>query len=305
MTSKAKSHLLVIGGTGFIGYHLIRLAKKKDWKVTSVSLNKPKKNRFINKVNYLKIDITKLKELKKKLKNSYTYVVNLGGYVDHDAYNTNKNKIIKAHFLGVINLTRILSNKKIKRFVQVGSGMEYGNIKAPQSENSHCLASSPYALAKLASTEFLLMLFNTKKFPATILRFFQVYGPAQDQNRILPQTIKGCMNNKKFAASKGEQIRDFCFIDDIIKAIFLALKSNKANGEILNIGSGQPQKIKNIIKTICKIVGGGKPQFGKIKYRKDENMKLYPDINKAYKILNWRPKINFKKGIKIVINSFK
>ena len=85
----------------------------------------------------------------------------------------------------------------------------------------------------------------------------------------------------------------------------MALKSNKANGEIFNIGSGKPEKIKDVIKQICKIIGKGQPQFGKIKYRKDENMKIYPNIKKARVKLKWTPKINFNNGIKTVINSYR
>ena len=85
-----RPHLLVVGGTGFIGYHLALTAKNKGWKVTVVSINKPKKHRYIKGVNYLKIDISNLKELKKKLVGSFTYIVNLGGYVSHISFENEK-----------------------------------------------------------------------------------------------------------------------------------------------------------------------------------------------------------------------
>ena len=305
MAQTIKPNLLVIGGTGFIGYHLLRAAKKKNWKISSISLNKPKKHRYVRGINYIIADIGNLKKLKKKLNRSFTYVVNLGGYVDHSFSKRGSNEIIKTHFIGLINLIKILSKKKIKSFVQIGSSAEYGKNKPPQNENQRCLPNSDYGLAKLASTEFLLMLYKIRKFPATILRLFQVYGPKQDSNRVLPQIIKGCLNNEKFPVSRGDQIRDFCYIDDVVNAIFLALTSKKSNGRIFNIGSGKPKKIKQVIKQVCRIIGQGKPQFGKIKYRKDENMKVYPIINKAHTELKWKPKIDFDKGIKIVINSFR
>jgi len=301
---KKKPHLLVVGGSGFIGYHLALTAKKKGWKVTSISIHEPKKHRYVEGVNYLKIDITNLQKLKKKFYGSFTYVVNLSGYVNHTFLKNVEKKIIQTHFIGLINLTKVFSKRKIRKFIQIGSSAEYGGARAPQSESLHCLPNSLYALAKLASTEFLLMLYKTQKFPATILRFFQVYGPKQDQNRVLPQIIRGCLNNKKFPVSKGNQIRDFCYVDDAVKAIFLALTSRKTNGEIINIGFGRPIRIKDVIKKICKIIKGGKPQFGKIKYRKDENMEVYANIKKAFIKLRWKPKISFSSGIKIVINSF-
>ena len=121
----------------------------------------------------------------------------------------------------------------------------------------------------------------------------------------MPQIIKGCFDNKKFPVSGGDQIRDFCYVDDVVNAIFLALASKKSNGEIFNIGSGKPIKMKQVIKQVCRIIGQGKPQFGKIKYRKDENMKVYPNIKKALIKLKWAPKINLDRGIKIVINSLR
>ena len=305
MVKIARSRLLVIGGTGFIGYHLILKAKKKRWKVTSVSLHKPKKFRYVRGVQYIRVDISNYKKLKKKIKGSYDYIVNLGGYGKHSSYLKDGGKIVDDHFLGLVNLTKIFHWKRIKKFIQIGSSDEYGEAKSPQKENSQGFPTTPYALAKLACTNYLIMMNRINNYPVSILRFFLVYGPFQDKNRILPQVIEGCVKNKKIPVSPGNQIRDFCYIEDVIRAIFLTLKSKNTNGEILNIGSGKPQKIKKVVKNISKIIGAGQPQFGKKKYRKNENMKLYPDIKKARYILKWKPRVNLNSGLKIVINSLK
>ena len=80
MVKVKRPHLLVIGGTGFIGRSLLLAAKKKGWKLTSVSLNYPKKDKYITDVKYVLADVTNLLELKKKLKGQYHYVVNSSGY---------------------------------------------------------------------------------------------------------------------------------------------------------------------------------------------------------------------------------
>ncbi len=305
MLYKKKPHLLIVGGTGFIGYHLALKAIKKKWKVTSVSLNKPKNYRYLKKVNYIITDISNLKKTEKKLNESFTHVVNLSGYVNHKLFRGRVDEIIKTHFLGLVNLLKIFKERKIVKFIQIGSSAEYGNTKAPQKENMDGKPNSSYGVAKLASTKLLLRLNNNNNFPVVVLRFFQVYGPRQDTNRVLPQIITACLKNKSIPASKGNQIRDFCYVDDVVNAIFLTLTLKKIKGEIFNIGSGQPKKIKEILYMIKNIIGKGNIKFGKIKYRKDENMKLYPDIHKAKKKLKWRPKFNFYKGIKITINSYK
>ena len=78
-----KKRILIVGGTGFIGYHLALKATKKNWSVTSISSKPPKNLRFVSKVKYILCDIANKNLLKKKINKSFDYVVNLGGYVDH------------------------------------------------------------------------------------------------------------------------------------------------------------------------------------------------------------------------------
>ena len=151
----------------------------------------------------------------------------------------------------------------------------------------------------------LLNLFKKYNFPVTVLRLYLAYGPKQDTNRFLPIIIKGCINNQKFPCSKGNQIRDFIHVNDVVNAIIKSLLNKNAKGKIINIGSGKPKKIKNIIKQIKKITKGGYPEYGKIKFRKDEILKLYPSINNAKKILNWKPKIKFNLGLAKTIKYYK
>ena len=296
--------ILIVGGTGFIGYQLANKCLKKGWKVTSISSKFPKKIRYLKKVKYLFCDISKKKFLEKKINKYYKYVVNLGGYVDH----SNKKKIFDSHHLGCKNLAKIFLKNPPKKFVQIGSSVEYGHLNSPQRENLKCspsLIKSNYGKAKLLSTIYLMNLYKKVNFPSTILRLYIAYGPRQDINRFLPIVIKSCLNNKKFDCSEGNQFRDFIHVEDVINAILKTLVSQKSEGEIINIGTGKPRKLKDIIQNIRKISKGGKPQFGIIKLRKDEILKLYPNITKAKKKLNWSPKISFDKGLKSTINFYK
>ena len=289
-----KKKILIIGGTGFIGFHLAQVAKKKNFDTVIISTRKPKKIRKLQNVKYIICDITNKKKLEFILKNmNFDFVVNLGGYVDH----TNKTKTFQSHYNGCKNIANIFLNKKIKSFVQIGSGGEYGNLKSPHKETNICRPQSNYSKAKYQSTKFLISLFKKKNFPSTIVRLYQVYGPRQDANRFLSTIIKKCLNNKKFPSSEGIQYRDFTYIDDVIRSIFLIFKEKKSRGKIFNIGFGAPIKIRNIVYKIIKKCKGGKPIFGEIKLRKEENLMTYPNIAKAKLILNWKPKISFDKGI--------
>ena len=158
-----KKNLLIIGGTGFIGYHLAKKSLKKNWEVTSISTKLPKKVRYLPKVKYTLCDITNKKSLKKNIQKSFNYVVNLGGYVDH----SNKKKTFESHYKGCKNLAEIFLNKHPTAFVQMGSSIEYGGQKSPQRENINCDSKSIksiYGKAKLLSSMYLIDLFKKKNF---------------------------------------------------------------------------------------------------------------------------------------------
>jgi len=295
-----KKKILILGGTGFIGYHLAKRCLKRGFDVTSISVNYPVKKRYLKNVDYITADISKNILIKKKIRKKFEYIVNLAGYVDH----SNKVKTYKSHYIGCKNVINFFLNKQIKSFVQIGSSMEYGPAKSPQKENFKCNPISVYGKAKFLSTQYLLDLYKNKKIPVTVLRLYQVYGPKQDLNRFIPIVINSCKNKKNFPCSHGRQYRDFLYIDDLIDAIFLTFRSSKARGEVINIGYGFPLKIKNIINKIVSIYKLGNPLFNKIKLRKEEGMKIYPNINKARKLIKWKAKTNFSKGLKKTIKYY-
>ncbi len=298
-----KKKFLITGGTGFIGYHLAKKCLSLNWSVTSLSTNKPKNLRRLKKVKYIFVDISKKKLLAKKIKSNYDYVVNLAGYVDH----SNKIKTIKSHYNGCKNISSIFVNSKIKKFIQIGSCVEYGKIRSPQSESKFSKKKilSNYGNSKLLSTKYLLDLNKNFNFPVVIVRLYLVYGPYQDPNRVIPYTILNSIKDKEFDCSQGKQFRDFLYIDDLIKGIIKVLRKKNLLGEIINIGYGKAYEVRKVILEILNIIGLGKPHFGNIKLRKDEILKLYPKIAKARKLLNWTPETRLLTGLKKTINFYK
>ncbi len=294
--------LLIIGGTGYIGHHLLKSVQQKDWQMTSVSLNPPTKERFVDGTRYLHLDLADKILVKKHLDEEFDYVVNLGGYISHNLFKDGGRHLIKTHFTALQNLLEVLPRSKLKRFVQIGSSDEYGNTKAPQHEGLREQPISPYSLAKVASTHFLQMLYRTENFPAVILRLFLTYGPGQDMGRFLPLTIRGCLDNAKFPTSTGEQLRDFCYVDDSVGAILKALDVSEAEGEVFNVASGVPVSIRTMIEKVCELTGSGNPQYGDVPYRPGENMALYANISKAKNILQWEPTTTLNEGLQETVD---
>jgi len=295
-----KKKILIVGGTGFLGHHLAKKCKTK-YIVTSISLNRPKREKQLKGVKYLIADISKKQELIKKINTKFDIVVNLGGYIDHK----NRNLATKTHFNGCKNLINFFKNKNIELFVQIGSSTEYGKQKSPNFENMKGNPKTIYAQSKLNASKYLINFSKKYNFPYVILRLYQVYGPEQKQDRLIPMVINSCLENLLFRCSSGLQNKDFLYITDAINAISNCFNNKKVIGNIINIGSGQKISIKKLILKIVKKVGYGKPIFGVLGMRSDEPKNSYPSIKKAKKVLIWKPKISLEKGLRMTVSYYR
>jgi nucleoside-diphosphate-sugar epimerase len=297
--NKKKNTLLILGGTGFIGKNLCEYARKKNFTVISASKNFPKKK--IAGISYFRFNLKNIKSLKNILKEKIDYVINCSGYINHKNGKNNRKEMFLQHFDSVKKLVHILKKKKIKKFINLGSSDEYGNINSPIKEDAACKPLTFYSFYKLCSAKFLSLMWKKNNFPATTLRLFLAYGPHQKKERVIPYIILKSIKKEKYFIYNGNQKKDFCHIDDICKAILKCLVNKKTNGEIINIASGVPITIKSIADRISKLTNFKGYSFLKKDYRKTENIKLWADIKKAEKIIGWKPKINLDTGLKKLI----
>lgn len=289
-----KKKVLITGASGFIGKNLINsLLKDKSFEIYGLIKKRSKKTLRKKNLKYIYSDLTKNNE---KIKIDFDYIINLAGNIDHK----NKFETFKAHYQGVKNLIKILNFKKIKLFIQIGSCLEYGIKKSPHKESFNCSPISHYGKAKLLSTKYI----QKKLKNYIILRPYQIYGPYQKKDRLVPIVIDGCLRNKEIPCSDGLQFRDFLFIDDFVELIKKILKKNNNINGIYNVGFGKPNKVKDIINLIQKKIKKGKPIFGRIPMRNEEIKFTYPNISKIKKNYNWRPKIKINEGLKKTINFY-
>ncbi len=281
---KSKKNILIIGGTGFIGFHLLKKTTKLGWNSFSISKNRPKKNRKVNKVKYIFLNISNLNKLKKNFLNNYDYIVNLTDITTSTLF--------------------FLKKKNFKKLLHVGSSAEYGNLRRlPHKENFVCKPISAYGRKKLSITKNLLKSFKKKFFPLIIVRMFQVYGPFDNSNKIIPQVLQNCLKNRTLKLTAGYQTRDFCHIDDVVRAIILLLKNenNKIYGNIFNIGSGKAVTIKYLANKIKNKINKGKLKFNTKKLKKNEIIYSKASIKKIKRFVNWVPRISLENGLKRLI----
>lgn len=295
--------LLILGGTGFIGKHTAKRAIKEDYETYVICRNVPQNKEKIDGCKYIICDLIKKEDIKILENYKFNYVINLSGDIMHNDFNKGGKSVIESHLIALINLLEILPREELLSFVQIGSSDEYGISPAPQNEGQQELPFSSYSYAKFAATHFIKYLYRAEGFPGKILRPFLIYGPGQDESRLIPYVIRKALNDQKIEISSGNQIRDFLYIQDAVDAIFLALVNDKVNGNVINIGSGNPLKVRDVVEEIISKVGSGKPLYGNRKIRKGESENLYADIRYAKEFLSWEPKISLEVGINEIIKS--
>ena len=197
---------MIVGATGFIGSNLLDYLNKSNYNITAISKKNNLKLKYKN-IKHIKLNISKFKELKNKIKHRYDVIINLSGYVDHK----NKSKVYDVHYTGAKNLIDFFKDKNIDQFIQIGSSIEYGKSKSPHLEPKTLKifnTFSHYGNAKYKISKYILNLYKKENFPFIILRPYIIYGPGQTTDRLIPQSIVSCLNDKEFRCSSGVQKRE-------------------------------------------------------------------------------------------------
>lgn len=295
-------NVLVTGGAGFIGSHLVEELVKKKYKVLvldNLSTGNIKNLKKVkNKIKFVKFDLLKNKNLSKLLSN-IEYVFHLAALSKVGESFKNSQIYYKTNVVGTQNLLNSINKKKIKKLIYSASASCYGNPKEiPTSENAKINTLSPYALTKWMSEKMIMEYAEIYKFPAISLRFFNVYGPrstvSSAYSSVISVFLKQKLSNKSLTiVGDGLQSRSFIYVSDVVNSIIKAARSNIKN-EIFNVGS---QKSVKIIE-IAKLLKGKKFYIPK---RLGDPRRSHSNIIKIKKKLNWKPHISIKKGIKILL----
>ena len=283
--------VLVAGGAGFIGTHLTRKLAETGNNVTVLSKGQ--------------LDLRDRAAVFGALKGlKFQKVFNLAGYIDHTPFLKGGRAVLDQHFAGVENLSEAIDPSALEAIVQVGSSDEYGDALSPRQEDLRESPIAPYSVGKTAATHLIQALAKTEKFPGIVVRLFLTYGPGQDGRRFIPQIIKGCVEKRKFDTSEGKQLRDFCYVDDIVKGLMLAAEKKEARGHVINLASGNPATVRSVVETIVRLCGGGEPVFGAVAYRPGENMSLYADVKKARELLGCQASTGLAAGLQKTVEHY-
>jgi UDP-glucose 4-epimerase len=314
MESYKGKNIAITGGAGFIGSHLTEKLLSLGANVLIIDnlLYGNKASHLIgNKL--LRIEKTDVRDAKAmpKLLDCMDLVFHLAAIVGVEETQLNPYEVLDVEIGGTVNLLRACTIAKVKRLIFGSSSEVYGDSKEPMKENSCLAPRSTYAVAKLVGEEYCRAYYLKHRLNYTILRYFNIYGPRQDERFVISRFIKQTMTNEPIRIyGDGKQTRDFTFIDDTIEGTLLAAKSSKAIGEAFNIGTRATTSINELASEITGAIANKKikPEYvdyDKTRPREIEVYNRLADVSKAESILKYTPTVALREGIKRLLNSDK
>lgn len=308
-TTLSNLKVLVTGISGFIGSHLARRLGEEGAEVHGLvrsSSNLWRIQDLNNQINLHYADLSDSESVKKAVQAiKPKKVFHLAAYVDVSRSFEVVDEMVEVNIKGTLNLLRALEGTGYDCFINTGTSEEYGDNPAPFREDQTPNPVSLYSASKVATTMFCQMLHKTLGLPILTLRPFLTYGPGQESNMLIPSLMKKVLKGEALEMTKGEQTREFNYVDDIVDGFIKASISPEAVGEIINIGNGLEYKIREVVEMVLKLVNSPiKPNLGALAYRPGETWHFYCDNTKARKILCWEPKVDLEDGLKRTINWF-
>lgn len=294
---------LITGGKGFIGR---ALAKKLNGEIVILSRKKPEKNTLEVKYKYITKSIDRITRTDLE---GIDVIYHCASTVDNYGILENPHKDIGINLTQLVSLLEKLKHlTKKPKIVYLSTFFVYGNYydkcKKLVNEDTPTNPLSLYSATKLCAESIIKLYGRLYQIPYVICRLTNIYGPgdkATHKKGVLNYFVNLARRNKSLKLYDGGNfIRDYVYIDDLVSALTLLEKQGK--NDTFLIASGTSVKLKNVIKTICKLLES-KSKVVSIKMPKFHQAvgvnSFQADASKI-KSLGWRPKINYKKGLKML-----
>lgn len=301
--------IFITGGAGFIGSTLASKLCENNEVVLFDNLSR-NTLRFTNLKDHKNItliegDILNYNDVKMSMI-SANIIVHAAAIAGIDTVIKNPVKTMEVNMIGTANILKAAKENNVSGRVLIFSTSEvFGSMAYRVAEDSNAIAGSAgearwvYAVSKLAGEHMTYAYYKEFGLPTVTVRPFNVYGPGQTGEGALQIFIRKALKNEDITIyGDGTQIRAWCYVDDMVEGLLLALESPKAVGESFNIGNSRAvTTIFGLAETVCRVLNSSSRIIFKEPLSADVELRI-PETKKAYDILGFRAKIDLDEGIK-------
>ena len=299
--------ILVTGGAGFIGSHLVKALNKQGHDVIVLDdLSSGSKSNVPKGIKFIQGDVREINQL--NLPKKIDVVFHLAAQIDVPRSVKDPQFDAQVNVLGTVAVLEYARQADAKKFVYASTGGAiYGTADIiPTPESAEVGSSSPYGISKSSAEQYVRLYSRLFDLDHVILRYSNVYGPGQSSSK---ETGVVAIFSQQVARSQpltvegdGEQTRDFVFVDDVVNANLVALKSD-AQGTF-NISTGKETSINDLVE-LFKELADHELKINSALGRKGEERRSCLSNAKAKADLGWTPKVDLKKGLKSTLESLK
>lgn len=294
--------VLITGGAGFIGSHLVDECIKRGNEVVVIDdfsvgrLDNLEAHKGNQKLTIVKADVSQFELIKHSFK-GVNWVFHLAARADIVPSIQMPLIYHRANVDGTAAVLEASREKGVERFIYAASSSCYGiPERFPTPETASIQPKYPYALTKNLAEQMVLHWEKVYKLPALSLRLFNVYGPrvrtSGTYGAVFGVFLAQKMNGMPFTVvGDGNQTRDFTYVSDVVNAFLMAAESG-VSGEIFNVGSGGTYSVNTLIRLL------GAKETVSLPKRPGEPECTYADISKIKRFLGWSPEVKFEEGVK-------
>ena len=294
--------VLVTGGTGFMGRHLVRaLVQRGDEVAVAGRRRRPElpPGALPEGVAYQPTDLAEPGAADALVRDLLPErIFHLASAVDVARSLDLLADQVRVTQMAAVHVARACLVHRIGRLVHVGTCEEYGNGPAPFRETQDPCPVSPYSAAKVAATAFVRMLCTSFGLRAVVVRPFLTYGPGQESNLLIPSLIRSALAGRDFPMTAGEQTREFNYVEDIVDGIVRAADAPGVEGLVVNLGCAEPRRIRDVAQLVLALMGNPvRAALGQLPYRPGETWEFYCDNRRARELLGWSPRVTLEDGL--------
>ncbi len=297
------SHILVTGGSGFLGNHLVK--KLKDLgagRITVIGRND--RGHEFSDVDWVYCDLSRPESVAMVQGiGDVDYVFNLAGLTEQQMPHPNPHALWEANVITLVNLTRALDWSKIVAGIHMGTVAEYGNQESPFYEHQQLRPSNAYGWSKAASTQYAEMMTAQGYAKWCIVRLFMGYGPGQKKGFIV-SLVRALMRGEAFELNAHAVTRDLVFVDDVVEGLIRLILSPKAIGEAVNLCRGKEITLGEIASLAHTIAKSGNVVFVSGGSRKGDFLRSCGSTEKLEQLTGWKPGISIEEGLPKTISAF-
>lgn len=306
--------IFVTGGAGFIGSNFVHfLTERTDEEIVIVdrfSYAADMINLYpLAQNNIARVDISNIEDLKNlfdRYRPSKIFHFAAESHVDNSIKDVTP--FIESNIIGTVNLLRLSVDYEVKMFHHISTDEVYGSLKYEDSsftEETNYDPQNPYSASKAASDHFVTAFHNTYGLPVKITNCSNNYGPRQNVEKLIPKTITNILRGNKIPVyGKGENIRDWIYVEDHCEAIYEVFNRGKV-GEKYNIGGECEVKNIDLVKTLLNLLNASEDLIEYVQDRPGHDLRYSIDNAKIKSELDWSPKYSLESGLEKTIKWYR